>query len=1555
MKIMKRVILPRVIFFILFLCGFQTLFGSGELTRLKVLGRDSLPLASANVELVNHFNQAKERFDLTDKKGECFSAFPGGDKSLVIVRHEDYAPQPLCDCQPEKFLSTNPLMVNMEKGKPLSGNITYPDGERKGEARLLLTYVQKKGDHTHYFFSMEKKKLSGEESFTFPQLPKGEYRLRVEGENLVSLEETIWNHHNGKKNDEFLNLQVASANLSTLSFLSDKGGPAKYLMVKMSFHREKVKGWDKTLDKNHRRYWSDEQGKFRAPIPRGGYVSVLVIDQRFKGKHVLNIPSHELEKAIALEKKKSVSGIILDAKTRKPLSGVTVVLSKKRERKNRRPFTFHEDVMTQKDGRFSFVCGKDQPQALRAWAKGYFPGGKKELKGFENQKYEVLLEQGEGRRFRFLQPIPNSDPALVSNYKIKVYWRTGGVAFSKLYMETDINGVIEIPGIEKGDTLAFRTKAFIEIFNSPNNGGMEEILRYKPGETMDILLKPNTEFFVKVSSAGDGKELTRNHYVVFYWKKKRLRAVYDKKMKAFKVSQLPIGEHEIRVGHHQHEDNTIVVNAMAGESSNYEITLPRKSGLTIELLPKTAKIPENITLTLDGPPGRFSIGRSNKSRSKDEKNLSSLYRDNLWEYETITISVPGYLPKTYDLPQDEPTDYWLKVQLEKGIELMAEVVDESGLSVPKVKVRLSRKNLPSQEYVTGEQGEVSLGGLEKATYSVDLSSQEYASSKTELEVVSGVERPRWVLKKGMVLSATVQTDGVGVEGIEVAIAQKNEWGHFNEYFDGRPGKQKSGEDGAVSFKNLSPGEYRLKVHSEEHGLAESDLVIIDEHYVDPFLILELKKGVGLEGRVVDEEGEAIDEISISIYSQMGGGDHMNTKSGRDGSFEFRHLKEGVVYVLNISNNQWELKKEGQYLVKAGGDRLEVVVRPRSKIRVKVMAPDGTVVEKSAKIFISRKSWSHFNELYNSKCEDGVWFAPYRRNQFGSWGPGGKQVRLRVQVKGFGPGKSDWMPLEEVLTKVHQIRLSESEGLSFKIYDGYGQLLPKVKALAYAEKGGVRVEGISDKEGVVDLMGMEKGPQMVSFEKDGYAKHQVRVSFDPSVDMADQSITLTPGGSLKGVVLDHEGQARAKAHVWLRRKNSSRGQNQHSETTKKDGTFTFSHVSPGEYIVGFNSDRYDYGQNRRENQTVEIIESQESEIELKDKKLENAGSLRITISKGMRGRFNSVMLNTPSGMGGQKQFFGSEVTFDQLVEAEYNVILFGNGSMRNETAKVVAGEEAHLDLNDDDRLKVIAKVLKSDGTPFPMCSAFLINLDQVDMINPNQSMKAMNGMGMVRLGGLEIMAKEPGRFRLMLQVQQGDMAGLQQNLGDVEILPSGTTDLGTLRVEDGKTLSILVKDEMGQAIEGAGVVCIKDKMPQAHFSWRTGPDGRLELNNLPNPPFNLIVNHNAYTFTDIEVHQLIDHDVVMKKGIEVSITLTGENVSNRRVQLVKKSSVDGEHESLKPYQGFGHSSPVGGLRFKHVSLGRYYLLVHPLKPNGRTKETESFEVVDGGGEISLALP
>lgn len=571
----------------------------------------------------------------------------------------------------------------------------------------------------------------------------------------------------------------------------------------------------------------------------------------------------------------------------------------------------------------------------------------------------------------------------------------------------------------------------------------------------------------------------------------------------------------------------------------------------------------------------------------------------------------------------------------EGVERRVRVSDaESSRPIPEVSVvaepagrsdgwRGSRVGTGLEE----EPGIVVVSDLEPGRYLFHASAPGFLPGKgLEVEVAAEETAPAEIsisLQRGRNLLGTVRDQsGKPVEGATATLDRESQ--EEASPLD-RPPTATSDDGGELALEGLPGGDVPLVVRKDGFRTLRRR---VPESPEGQRVELVLEKGAKLEGVVVDEAGKGIAGATLSASSAATDGEHQETESGENGTFSLEGLGAGR-YDLSVRHADFQ-DKEIEDLDLATAGRLVVRLERGATgvVRGKVR---GTAP--GALVFIQISS-ERGRGATGKVDENGLFRI--------ADAPAGT---ISVEAWAADPGREEGMVTRSKAAELApggetEVQIDFDGGLTV---DGTvterGKPVVGASILFHMEGRPERGHGRSDGRGSYRVPGLEPGRWSVDVSSFSSGRSLSRRS---SVDLAsDRTLDFDlTGGGLSGRVREKGGERGiGGAAVSVERSGDDAGHGSSEARSDASGSFVFSDLEPGEYVV--RADHPDWGQVRGR-ATVEKEGTAEILLEL-----EKQEGIRVFLTDARGGipLRGTVVARSPSG----------EVVFDGDARTDGNAV------------------------------------------------------------------------------------------------------------------------------------------------------------------------------------------------------------------------------------------------------------------------------------------------------------
>ncbi|NVB40652.1 carboxypeptidase regulatory-like domain-containing protein [Pseudenhygromyxa sp. WMMC2535] len=310
----------------------------------------------------------------------------------------------------------------------------------------------------------------------------------------------------------------------------------------------------------------------------------------------------------------------------------------------------------------------------------------------------------------------------------------------------------------------------------------------------------------------------------------------------------------------------------------------------------------------------------------------------------------------------------VEIVVGRGAVVQGQVVDEAGEPTC-VGERLTLTRLPMSRYhaKVDAKGWVEIGGLAPGDYRPSLSCRgRTITDLDELHIDAGdvgdagdaggeLEAQRWEVASGYPLSGVV-VDAAGdpIPGVVILAERQAEPGERLGRMAARTESEPASKSGAFRFEGLVAGTYELQIGgSSGPALDESIEVELRAPGLEGVRIEAPLPGT-LRGRVLDDQGTGVANITVSAYPESGEAREIHSDDA--GNFELRGLGPGDCRVIAI-DGRWQLEvASGEVEILAGAvAELDLEVpRGQGVIRGRVVDEAGTAID-DAFVSITRQA------------------------------------------------------------------------------------------------------------------------------------------------------------------------------------------------------------------------------------------------------------------------------------------------------------------------------------------------------------------------------------------------------------------------------------------------------------------------------------------------------------------------------------------------------------------------------------------------------------------------
>ncbi len=524
------------------------------------------------------------------------------------------------------------------------------------------------------------------------------------------------------------------------------------------------------------------------------------------------------------------------------------------------------------------------------------------------------------------------------------------------------------------------------------------------------------------------------------------------------------------------------------------------------------------------------------------------------------------------------------IYLAAGATLPGKVVDRAGKPIAGVTVfplaaeLFDMAEAGMNQVRSGKEGEFELAGLPAGSYTIVARHKDYAETwlRDVKPGASGRARPvTLVLDKGSEVRATLVNGDAPFAGqASVRVVYEGPGMEFTRSID-RDRDTAKVVNGVVAASNVPVGKADVVIDAEGFKRVEKNGVTIKPGEALDLGTIALDRGPALSGRVTGPDGKPLGGVSVAARSlSQQGFSYGETTSADDGSFAIANLVAERSYTVTAKKDGFGAARNTDVKL---GDRPELVLRPHGKLAGKVVAGDPPAPLTLFTVELSPTGGSdEFMGMGRAFGMDAR-TVPLR--------DAGGLIRIddvetgtysaKIMAAGYVPARIEKLEVKPgEAADLGEVKLEKGKTLRLIVVDRKLKTPVGGADVAIVETGlagmvrdaaGMRAPDASTgPDGRVSLDGLEPGRITLRTQRDGYAPLKSEIDIDANAVPPDQTLELTTGGTIEGVVRDKSGQLRpgfmvmAMSGISVNRRTMA--------TTDEQGTFRLEHVAPGDYMI-----------------------------------------------------------------------------------------------------------------------------------------------------------------------------------------------------------------------------------------------------------------------------------------------------------------------------------------------------------------------------------------------------
>ncbi|MEN6460944.1 MAG: carboxypeptidase-like regulatory domain-containing protein, partial [Syntrophomonas sp.] len=489
-----------------------------------------------------------------------------------------------------------------------------------------------------------------------------------------------------------------------------------------------------------------------------------------------------------------------------------------------------------------------------------------------------------------------------------------------------------------------------------------------------------------------------------------------------------------------------------------------------------------------------------------------------------------------------------------GGSISGKVLDENGQTVANAVVYAYTQDYDI--YVsayTDATGCYTISNLPSATYTVTVDAQGWLEEDYPVDVSvtdsQDTGNINFNLKKGGTISGLVLDDnGQAVNNVRV-YAYTQDYDIYKSAF--------TDATGCYTISDLPSGIYTVTVNAE--GWLEEDYpgdVSVTDSQDTRNINFNLKKGGTISGQVLDDNGQAANNIRVNVHSK----DYSIYESAytdATGCYTISDLPSGI-YIVTVDTDGWvkeDYPSNVNVTAPENTGNINFSLEKGGSISGQVLDENGQALQN---IWISAHTLDY--DFYDSisTTATGHYTIPNLPSKTYE-----VTVNADKWVSQDYPSYINVTVLQE--TGNVNFNLEKGGSISGQVLDGNGQ--PVNHAWVEAENSDYSIYESSDtdEEGHYVIPNLPGGLYKIRVDAEGWANkvYADNISVTALSHTASTNLVLEPGGSISGRVVDSQGVPVNNISMWA---NSENGESWNAAETNANGEYTISDLASGVYDV-----------------------------------------------------------------------------------------------------------------------------------------------------------------------------------------------------------------------------------------------------------------------------------------------------------------------------------------------------------------------------------------------------
>lgn len=908
------------------------------------------------------------------------------------------------------------------------------------------------------------------------------------------------------------------------------------------------------------------------------------------------------------------------------------------------------------------------------------------------------------------------------------------------------------------------------------------------------------------------------------------------------------------------------------------------------------------------------------------------------DHPAITVSLDRKALTTSNKPKPGVTRLKHDIKLVQPASLSGQVVNENGQPVAEASVRVypvadpkseQHRETKFHETTSTASGAFELKDLAVGQWYVGAKHPEYVMTATTVTLPTAGPLTLQLSTGGATVAGRVLHKGSEspAAGLELVFAAMSATSPALTILD--TPRAKSGSDGAFRLDHLRAGNYSLGLLTAKGGAplylappAPGVLTLADGETTE--LVVYVYPGHTIRGRVFDKDtGESLPGAKITVSNGPLG---PAATSGADGTYVLEHVAvqvsrggiDGARLSVELDGYAMQDQYEGSMVV-LPRDSLEatkdIALVQKLMVRGVVETADGKPVPHAQVQLMNRQSFGDRNETKPANSDGTFELAtlPFTKNV------------VEAEASGFANAVS--APIEVVAEDVEGVKVVMEPGATIEgtILDPDGQPVAEAKVQQRKDYGDFTRSAeaaVSDAKGVYTISNVPRTATL-SAEKEGYAtSEQLELTLSPGEVRTGVDISLRPGFSISGRVVDTTGKPvpAVSMHVTGQRNTSSQAR------TETDGKFEAKDLPEGTYTI------YVFHTPQK---TVEGVKAGTKDLEIVVGEPDRPRGTNTLIGTVVDDETSKPLKEfvvadhtgplTKLREPGQFQISGLEDNHVRNVE----ITSPGYEIQKFQTKPVRGGQTIHQEFRMGKGGAIAGRVVDGNSKK-PMPGVTVINWGALEFYE--RSHRAPKGHTITDAKGTFVLAPAmSGKNSLEVKPAAPYAAASK----DVQVKSGETTDAGDIEVNTGGTITVQVvrgSDEEPVAGQRVNLNAMTQEM-QISKTANTNEQGEVVFEALPAGNYSasagsshksVVLEKEGRAEVRIKLGSVTMRGQILRGGTPVRASLSGQGPDEQRVAVYAQN---------------------GTYEIKNVMPGQYEFSVHPQGASGTWTNSQVKEAVE----------